>query len=214
MKNVVNILIADDHVIVRNGLRFMLENQENFIPVIKEATNGMEVLDLVFKQDFDILLLDVQMPKMDGITTISNLREKNYTVPILVLSFMNDETIIRQVVENGCDGFILKDSGSEELILAIETILEGAPYFGNSISQILLGNTKEKNTRLGLKSELTKREYQVLELIAMERTNDEIADELKISRRTVEGHKKKLTMKLNVRSSVGLVKYAINNGVI
>ncbi|MFT6499965.1 MAG: DNA-binding NarL/FixJ family response regulator [Crocinitomicaceae bacterium] len=214
MKNVVNILIADDHVIVRNGLRFMLENQENFIPVIKEATNGMEVLDLVLKQDFDILLLDVQMPKMDGITTISNLREKNYTVPILVLSVMNDETIIRQVIENGCDGFILKDSGSEELIQAIETILGGAPYFGNSISQILLGHTREKNTQLGLKSELTKREYQVLQLIAMERTNDEIADELKISRRTVEGHKKKLTTKLNVRSSVGLVKYAINNGVI
>jgi two-component system nitrate/nitrite response regulator NarL len=214
MKNVVNILIADDHVIVRSGLRFMLENQENFIPVIKEATNGMEVLDLVFKQDFDILLLDVQMPKMDGIATISNLREKNYTVPILVLSVMNDETIIRQVIENGCDGFILKDAGSEELIQAIETILGGAPYFGNSISQILLGHTKDRKTRLGLKSELTKREYQVLQLIAMERSNDEIANELEISRRTVEGHKKKLTMKLNVRSSIGLVKYAINNGVI
>jgi DNA-binding NarL/FixJ family response regulator len=214
MKNVVNILIADDHVIVRSGLRFMLENQENFIPVIKEATNGMEVLDLVFKQDFDILLLDVQMPKMDGITTITKLRENGNKIPILVLSAMNEETIIRQVIEGGCDGFILKDAGSEELIQAIETILGGAPYFGNSISQILLGHTKDRKTRLGLKSELTKREYQVLQLIAMERTNDEIADELKISRRTVEGHKKKLTMKLNVRSSIGLVKYAINNGVI
>jgi DNA-binding NarL/FixJ family response regulator len=154
------------------------------------------------------------MPKMDGIMTITKLRENGNKIPILVLSAMNEETIIRQVIEGGCDGFILKDAGSEELIQAIETILGGAPYFGNSISQILLGHTKDRKTRLGLKSELTKREYQVLQLIAMERTNDEIADELKISRRTVEGHKKKLTMKLNVRSSIGLVKYAINNGVI
>jgi DNA-binding NarL/FixJ family response regulator len=213
MKKVVNILIADDQVIVRNGLRFMLEIQENFTPVIEEACNGAEVLDLVGKSDFDILLLDIQMPKMDGITTITKLREKGNKIPILVLSAMNEETIIRQVIEGGCDGFILKDAGSEELIRSIETILEGAPYFGNSISQILLGKNK-KSTHFGIESALTKREFQILQLIAMERSHDEIADELKISRRTVEGHKKNLTAKLNVRGSVGLVKYAINNGVI
>ncbi|NRA11304.1 MAG: response regulator transcription factor, partial [Crocinitomicaceae bacterium] len=121
MKKIVNILIADDQVIVRNGLRFMLENQNNFIAVIQEATNGAEVIDLVFKKDFDIVLLDVQMPKMDGITTISKLREKNYDAPILVLSVMDEETIVRQAIENGCNGFILKDAGSEELIRSIET---------------------------------------------------------------------------------------------
>ncbi len=213
MKKVVNILIADDQVIVRNGLRFMLEIQENFTPVIEEACNGAEVLDLVDKSDFDILLLDIQMPKMDGITTITKLRENGNKIPILVLSAMNEETIIRQVIEGGCDGFILKDAGLEELIRSIETILDGVPYFGNSISQILLGKNK-KGTHLGIESALTKREFQILQLIAMERSHDEIADELKISRRTVEGHKKNLTAKLNVRGSVGLVKYAINNGVI
>ncbi|MFT6246575.1 MAG: NarL family two-component system response regulator YdfI [Salibacteraceae bacterium] len=95
MKKVVNILIADDQVIVRNGLRFMLEIQENFTPVIEEACNGAEVLDLVDKSDFDILLLDIQMPKMDGITTITKLRENGNKIPILVLSAMNEETIIR-----------------------------------------------------------------------------------------------------------------------
>jgi DNA-binding NarL/FixJ family response regulator len=214
VKKIVNILVADDQVIVRNGLRFMLENQNDFIPVIQEANNGAEVLDLVFKNDYDILLLDIQMPKMDGITTISKLREKNYKIPILVISVMDDETIVRQVIENGCDGFILKDAGSEELMRSIETILSGTPYFGNTISQVLIGLNKKKISRLGLESELTKREFQILRLIAEERTLDEISKELKISRRTVEGHKKNLTAKLNVRSSVGLVKYAINSGVI
>jgi DNA-binding NarL/FixJ family response regulator len=214
MKRLVRILIADDQVIVRNGIRFMLENQEAFIPLIDEVTNGAEVLDMVYKNEYDIILMDVEMPKMNGISAIGKLREKGNDIPILVLSVYDDEMIVKQVLEKGSNGYIMKDAGTEELVRSIETILGGDKYFGNAITQVLLGTNKKKSTRLGLETELTKREFQVLKLIAEERNHDDIAAELKISRRTVEGHKKNLTTKLHVKGSVGLVKYAMNNGVI
>lgn len=214
MKEVIKILVADDHVMVRNGIQFMLENQSSFIPVVTEATNGDEVLDLIHNNSYDILLSDVHMPKLNGIETTEKLRENGNNIPILIISICEDEHTVRQAIDKGCDGFILKDAGIEELVRAILTILSGKKYFGNNITQILLGANKKKSSQTILEANLTRREYQILELIARECNHDEIASQLKISRRTVEGHKKNLTDKLNVKGSVGLMKFAMDNGVV
>lgn len=214
MKRIVNLLIVDDQVIYRNGIRFTLENQMSFISNIHEATNGAEAIDMIHKNNYDIVLLDIQMPKMDGVSTIKHLRDSRNNIPVLVISAYNDELLVKQILERGSNGFIMKDSGTEELVKAINVILDGGKYFANSITQVLLGNKNKKSISSGLDSELTKREFQVLKLIAEELNHDEIADKLHISRRTVEGHKKNLTSKLYVKGSVGLVKYAMNHAII
>lgn len=214
MKNIVNILIADDHPMVRSGIRFMLENQKKFIAKTSEVSNGVEALDSIYKNKFDILLMDIHMPMLNGIDTVEKLRSTDNDLPVLMISVSDDENIVRQAMEKGCNGFILKDAGIEELIRSIETILGGVKYFSNEVTQLLLGSNRKKSSRLTLHVDLTRREFQILRLIAQELNHDQIAVKLNISRRTVEGHKKNLTFKLNVKGSVGLMKYAIDKGVI
>lgn len=213
MNKFVNILIADDHSMVRNGIKLMLHQQNYFVPNVTEASDGKEVIELAREQDFDVILLDISMPKIDGITIIRKLKAINKSIRILALTMHKEENIIKQVLEAGALGYILKSSGLEELVKAINTVKRNERYFSNEVAQILFEEKKIKKTLSGIELNLSNREMQILSMIVKEFTNQEIAEELNISKRTIEGHRKTLMKKLNVKSSIGLVKYALKNGI-
>ncbi|TNE54365.1 MAG: response regulator transcription factor [Bacteroidetes bacterium] len=213
MERYVDMLIADDHSMVRNGLKLMLHQQNYFIPNVTEASDGTEVISLFEQHDFEVILLDISMPKMDGISVIRKLKSKDPTVRILALTMHKEENIIKQALDAGALGYILKSSGLEELVKAIMTVKRGERYFSNEVAQILFEEHKARKTVSGVMMNLSKRELQILGMIVKEYTNQQIADELNISRRTIEGHRVSLMKKLNVKSSVGLVKFALKNGM-
>jgi len=214
MKQTIRILVADDHIMVRNGIRSMLESQGHFTPIITEAENGAEVISLVCKNPFDIVLLDIQMPKIDGLSAIHKLRKLGRKVPVLVMSPSNDVELIQRVLDSDILGIILKSTGVEELTKAIETVCDMKRYYCNEVTQIVLEfNTSMRRQSKFIES-LTRREKQILKMLAEEMTTDEIAVKLKISRRTVEGHRNNLKSKLQVKSTVGLVKFALENTFI
>lgn len=202
----VKILIVDDHILSRQGMATMLCDLAEFNPVLTEAENGAEAINLLSQENYDLVLLDLQMPKMDGCTALTTLRENGNDTPIIMFSFHGDELLMQRLINAGANGFLSKGVSCEELMTGITEVLSGKSYF--------LGTDVENASQLGLDNSLTKREHQILKLIAEESTNVEIADKLCISVRTVEGHKKNLTDKLMVKGSVGLTKYALKYGII
>jgi len=214
MKNIIRILLADDHVMVRKGIRLMLESQDAFTPIISEVKNGAEVIDLISKNEYDIVLMDIQMPKLDGISALKKMNDANISIPVLMMSVCDDELTVKKTIEVGATGYIMKDSGLEEIVKAIVTVTDRASYFSNEITQILLGSKKINRNTVGLDELLTRREWEILKMISDEFSNEEIAENLGISRRTVEGHRKNLKVKLHVKSAVGMAKFAYKNGYI
>lgn len=210
-----NLLIADDHSMIRNGLISMLKQQDKFIANIMEATNGNEVLKLIQDHPFDVVLLDITMPEVDGITVLKKLKSMESEVPVLVLSMHNEKSVIRQALDNGAYGYLLKNSGLEEITKAIFTVIRKQKYFSNEVTQELFSeNDSKTKSSIQFEHNLSRREIQILALIVKELTSQDIADELFISKRTVEGHRKKIMSKLGIKTSIGLVKYAIDNNFV
>ncbi len=214
MNNLVRILMADDQVIVRNGIRFMLETQDQFKAVLTEVQDGSEVLGALHSGSFDLVLMDIQMSKLDGISTVRKLREKNIQTPVLFISVYEDPSIIRQVMDCGANGFILKSCGLEELLKAITTVIGGDIYYSNEIAQAILGNNQKSKRAIGLKEALTNREWEILKLLAEDYSNEEIALKLDLSKRTIETHKQNIKTKLQVKTTIGIVRFAYQNGHI
>ena len=212
-KNTVRILLADDQVIIRMGLRLILESQEAFIPVISEVKNGVEVISMTSKNEYDIIIMDIQMPKMDGISALRKMNYSNISIPVLMMSSCSDESTVKRAIRAGATGYIMKGASQEEIVKAIITVKDNQSYFSNDITQILLGSKKNMNPVV-LDQQLTRREWEVLQMIWEEYSNKEMAVNLNISSRTVEGHRKNLIEKLQVKSVVGLAKFAYQNGYI
>lgn len=210
-----NLLIADDHSMIRNGLIAMLKQQDKFIAHIMEATNGNEVLKLIQDHQFDVVLLDITMPEVDGLSVLKKLKSLESDVPVLVLSMHNEKSVIKQALDNGAYGYLLKNSGLEEITKAIFTVIRKQKYFSNEVTQELFSENDSKvKSNIQFEQNLSKREIQILSLIVKELTSQEIADELFISKRTVEGHRKKIMSKLGIKTSIGLVKYALDNNFV
>jgi DNA-binding NarL/FixJ family response regulator len=208
----INMLIADDHSMIRGGLIALLEHQERFKANITEAVNGKEALQLATSNHFDLILLDITMPEMDGITVLKKLKELGCEIPVLVMSMHNERTIIRQALEAGAYGYLLKNTGLEELTKAIFTVVRKQKYYSNEVTQVLFNDGKAPTkSDIHFEHNLSKREVEVLELIVKEYTSQDIADKLFISKRTVEGHRKKIMSKLGIKTSIGLVKFALEN---
>lgn len=220
MSKEIKILLAEDHQMVRNGLILMLEQQKAFEPDITEVVNGTEVFEKLEHNTYDLILLDLSMPVMDGIAVLKKLRTLGIETPVLVLTMHNEEGIIKQALDLGAYGYILKSSGLEELVKAILTVKDYERYFSNEISQILFSKkTKSVSKKTRLESTnpedtLTKREIQILSLLVKEYSNQQIADHFFISKRTIEGHRKNIMAKLNIKNAVGLIKYAMENGLL
>ncbi|MFN8412006.1 MAG: response regulator transcription factor [Anaerolineales bacterium] len=206
----IRVLLAEDHAMVRAGLRALLERQEN-IEIIGEASNGQEAVEMTGMLKPDLLIMDIMMPRLNGIQAAEHIRDLKLPVIILFLSMYSDEGLIHQAMQSGAKGYVLKTSLSEELQQAIQTVARGKTYISSEISSILIeskfhsGNT-EKESPLEI---LSPREKEILQLIAEENTSAEIAKMLFISEKTVEKHRANLMEKLKVRNLVGLVRLAV-----
>ncbi|PKD43564.1 response regulator transcription factor [Rhodohalobacter barkolensis] len=211
----IKILLADDHKIVRDGIKLMLEPQAG-IDVVDEAQNGKEVLEKLESQLVDIVVMDINMPEMDGITATRKVKEKFPEVKVLALTMSNDDLHIRQMIQAGASGYIMKSAGRKELKDAIDAIMDGKHYFSDEATEsIMMDLVKGKGKSTDPDPiHITDRELEILELIVQEHTNQEIAEKLYISSRTVDAHRRNLLQKTGARNTAGLVKYAFQHNLI
>lgn len=201
-------IVVDDHKIFRESLTYVLESQAN-IKVVAQANNGKEFLDLLKSTTPDIVLLDIEMPIMDGIEATREALRLYPNLKILVLSMHNDEEFYSAMIDLGVKGFILKESDTVEVIKAVDEIVKGSLYFSQ---ELLLGLLKKRKDSVVV--DLTQREQEVLSLIAKGLSNIEIGEKLFISARTVEKHRAELLLKTESKNSISLVVYAIKNGLV
>ncbi len=212
----VRLLIADDHRILLDGIVSLLQAEKDFI-IAGVANNGNEVLELVNKNDFDVCLLDINMPGLDGMKTARILKEKKPGIKIIILTTYNDKEIITEMLQAGVSGYLLKNSSMRELVQAINRVQGGNFYFSEevhtAIMETYVQQLKQKNN-LEETVILTQREKEILQLLAREYTNDKIAEELHISYRTVETHRKNLMQKTKSHNLAGLLKFVYSKNIL
>lgn len=210
------IIITDDHKIFREGLKSLIV-KEGIADVIAEASNGSELLKLLPQHQPDLILMDIEMPEMDGVEATRKAMEINPDLKILVLSTFGDQAHYFNIIQAGAKGFILKTSGIHELQAAISAVLLGENFFSNELLRKIITNINSagQNRSNGIPDDsLTKRELEVLQLVANGLSNEEIANKLNISATTVKGHRSNLLMKSGSKNTAGLIMYAIKNKII
>jgi two-component system response regulator NreC len=208
------VLIADDHAVVRAGLRLLL-SQEASMELVGEATGGQEALRLTEDLTPEILILDLSMPDLDGLQVTRTVHEKFPQVKILILTVHEDEALLREAIYCGASGYVLKHAAESEMMNAIRAVQRGDIYVHSSLLRVLIEpNQSQEKPGPAPDETLTPREKDVLCLIVQGYTNREIADQLCISQRTVEGHRANLTAKLNIHSRVELLRYARSEGLV
>jgi len=207
----IRILIAEDHLMVRAGIRALLEKAGDII-ILGEASNGQEAMDMTHELKPDVLIMDIMMPRMNGIQAAENIRALRLPTRILLLSMYADAGFVHQALQSGVKGYVLKSSISDELTWAVRAIANGQTFLSSPISEIVVESAIHPNT-VGLVNDplanLSPREKEILQLIAEEYTSVEIGKMLFISEKTVEKHRAKLMEKLNVRNVAGLVRLAV-----
>jgi two-component system response regulator NreC len=210
----IRVLIADDHAVVRAGLRSLIKDAPD-LELVGEATGGTEAIDLVEKMRPQVLVLDISMLDIDGIAVTRRVKELFPETNILILTVHEDEALLREAIKAGASGYIIKHAAEEELILAIRSVLRGDMYIHSTMIRALFQEPSQPPlSHTGQVEELTPREIDVLKLIVQGYTNRQVADELGISTRTVEGHRANLTEKLGIRSRVDLLRYARERGLM
>ncbi len=212
----IKILLVDDHKIVRDGIKVLLQDATD-IEVVGEAENGKHALEKLTEFTPDLMIIDINMPVMNGIECSREVVKKYPSVKILALTMLNEQEHIKNMIAVGAGGYVLKTSGLEELVKAIKTVSSGKNYFSDEVKNIIMMNMVKKKTHVskisGERIPLTSRERDVLEYIVKEFTNQEIAEKLFISVRTVDAHRRNLLEKTGSRNTAGLVKYAIENNL-
>lgn len=211
----INILLVDDHLLVRNGLRSLLESEPNFT-VVGEGTNGQEGVEMTTSLKPDILIIDVRMPIMNGIDAVAKLTEMGTNTKSIILSMHDSEEYILKAISAGASGYLLKDTNKEEFVKAITSVYNGGKYFSGDttdaiVKSLINGVSSSKSTPYNNNSEaskLTRKESEILEFILNGFTNLEIADKLGKSKRTIETHRFNLMKKLDVKNLVELSKKA------
>lgn len=209
----INVMIADDHSMVREGIKALLE-LDGDIKVIEEAVDGNDCLDKLKKTKPDVLLLDINMPNLNGIEVLKNIRSHKMNVKVLVLTVHNEVEYLMKAIDIGVEGYILKDSESSELKSAIYEICKGESYIQPSLIPLLNAKRIEKSKDSDKIHELTKRELEVLTLLAVGMYNKEIAEKLDISERTVKNHISNLFKKIGVTDRTQAAVFAIRNNLI
>jgi len=207
------ILLVDDHTLFRNGLKMLLDTLPGY-EVTGEASNGKEFLELIAKHDYDIVFLDIEMPEINGIEAAKRAIELKPELKIITLSMYGDEEYYDQMVDAGAKGFLLKNTNLQEVKTAIDTVMSGGNYFSQELMQSLLRNYKSVKETKEPEAELSEREIEILLLICSGLSNQEIGDQLFISKRTVEKHRANILSKTNCKNTAGLVMYAIKNQLI
>ena len=210
----IHILIADDHQLMITGIKSTLNDIEDF-KIVAEAGNGYQVIELLESGiQVDVILMDINMPKMDGVLCTKKVAKQFPETKILAISQYDEKRFVKLMVKNGAAGYILKDAGVDILEKAIRTIYDGEKYFCDRLSSRLLAQElKEENIR-DLFPKLTEREVEILNLICQEFSSQEISEKLFISSHTVESHRANLMQKAGAKNTAGLVRWAIENDYI
>ena len=215
-KGKAGVIIADDHKLFRKGIAALLSDFD-FVEVTGEAGNGIELLELLEKSDSKphIILLDLSMPEMDGPEVFGIIKEQYPEIKVIILTMEDDQQIIFHLVQEGVNGYLLKSADPEEMELALRKVIRNDFYFSDNISEIVIqGLLNHKNTPKPIELNLTPREQEVLSLICKENTAGEIADQLCLSARTVEGYRAKLLTKTQTKNMAGLVLFAVKHKLI
>ena len=212
----IRVVLADDHPVVRAGLRAVIEKSKEDIAIVDEAVNGIEVLDIAEKNAVDVYLLDVEMPHLNGIETAERLLKKDPKAKIIILSIHDSRIFVHRALRCGVKGYILKESAIEEVTKAIQEVFKGRFFLSPGISNYIvdgflgkIGAGKDKSAGDGL----TKREREVLQLIGEGCTNKEIAQKLNLYLNTVQVHRRNLMHKLNIHKQADLICYTIKEGI-
>ncbi|MEQ8689200.1 MAG: response regulator transcription factor [Imperialibacter sp.] len=204
----IKVLIADDHHLMVDGIKSLLDDVEG-LEIVGVANDGEETMVFVSRKPVDVILLDLQMPKMNGFQVAEQIKKKYPAIRILVLTMYDKPGFIRELLESGVDGYVLKNTGKEELVEGIKTVNNGEKFFSKEVSGIFYDSfrkEKDENTFL------TTREIEIIKLIAQELTSQEIADKLFLSHFTVDTHRRNIINKLGVKNTAGLIRYAYENG--
>ena len=219
MSNIIRVVLVDDHVFVRDGIKSLLENEAN-IEVVGEAIDGVDALEVVAETKPDLLIADIRMPNMTGIELVEKLRSENNNVKIIMLSMHESEEYVLKSIKAGADGYLLKGSSKEEFLKALHSVSAGGKYFSGDISSILIGQLTNSSASLEPKQNLaeemmiTKREKEILTLLLSGKGNKEIAEALDISKRTAEVHRFNLMKKLKVKNLMELSNKAAEYSLI
>jgi two-component system nitrate/nitrite response regulator NarL len=213
MKAVIKLLLVDDHPVVRRGISSCLAKEEH-LTIVAEAANGVEALQKARELLPDIILLDIEMPDMDGLAVSEALRKELPQINVLILSMHSQIEYVRRILQSGARGYVLKDAGPEELVRAIDTVQNGEAYFSGDTARLALTQFVRGSGGGPSKSLLTNREREVLILITGGLINKEIASQLGVGVRTVETHRERIMRKLKIHSAAGLTKFAISEGLI
>lgn len=209
----IRVLIVDDHEIFRNGLKMVL-GKLNYVELAGEAKNGREFIEMLDETQPDIVLLDIEMPVLNGIDAAKIALEKNNKLRIIALTMFGDDDYIQSMLDAGAKGFLMKNINKETLDKAIQTVFNGGNYYSEELFEFFTRQfTKDKTTEHA-SIEFTRREKEILQLLCEGLSNKEIADALFISERTVLGHKTNLLTKTNTKNSLSLMAYAIKNKLV
>ncbi|OXG02297.1 LuxR family two component transcriptional regulator [Flavobacterium araucananum] len=219
MANKIRIHLADDHQVLIDGLTNLLQTVSNF-EVAGNSLDGTTVYDDVSTNHADILILDISMPKKDGIEVLKEFHEKEHPCKIIILSSYDDLKLIKEVMKLGAKGYLTKKCAGENIIEAIEAVYQGQEYFCDAVREKIFNSFIHKNPKLNqslydLENPiLSSREIEIIILISLEYSTKEISEELFISAHTVETHRKNIMKKLQIKNTIGLVKYAMKNNLI
>ena len=212
----IRVLLADDHELVRKGLRALIERQPD-LEVAGEAADGREAVELCEQMKPDVVVMDIAMPRLNGIEATGQIVKRNPATGVIMLSMHSDEGYLTRALAAGAKGYLLKDSAEADLLLAIETIAKGKPFFSPSIGAALLEDYVRQLQQRGLTDSyelLTDREKEILQLLAEGKSNKEVAALLNLSPYTVETHRTHLMQKLNLHNTAEIVLYAVRKGII
>ena len=212
----VRILIADDHGIVRKGLRLQLEQNKQF-QVVGEANDGREAVRMAEELAPDIVIMDIAMPNLNGIQATTQMVKKNPQIGVIILSMYSDETYLTRTLAAGAKGYLLKDNADEDLQKAVESVAQGKPFFSPAIANTLLEDYMRQLQQRGLQDSydlLTEREKEILQLLAEGRSNKDVASLLNLSINTVETHRTRVMQKLGLHSTADIVLYAVRKRII
>lgn len=206
-------LIADDHVMFIDGLKVLLKQDEK-IEVIAEALNGIEAYDIIENQQIDLLITDVSMPEMSGIELVKRVKQNFPQVKILVVTMYNDREIVSEILMAEADGYVLKNADRKEFLRAINKIADNGTYFQNEVLSIMLEKVKKEKAHGDELKIITERETEILKLIMQEYSSEQIAEKLFISKNTVDTHRKNILEKTQIKTLVGLCKFAFRNNLV
>ena len=216
MNHKVRVLLADDHGVLRKGVRFLLQQDPRY-QVVGEADDGRQAVSLAEELSPDVVIIDIAMPNLNGIEATAQITKKNPRVIVIVLSMYSDEEYLLRALSAGAKGYLLKDSAEPDLLRALQSTISGKPFFSPAIVEILLDDYVQRLQREGIQDSyelLTDREKQLLQLLAEGKTNKEAATILNIGVSTIETHRTNLMQKLNLHNTAEIVIYAVRHKVI